>query len=220
MTAFQRVKARWFFGIVMSLGLFMTAHAAPGDKEIESLRQAWAVAKYQTPKNKQLNEYESLIKTAEQYQKRFPTNPGILTWYGTILSSYSAAKGGMGALPYVKKARALLEQAIKINSRVENGFAHSVLGAVYARVPGWPIAFGNDKQARIHLQTALKMNPRGIDANYYYGDFLIEEGEYEAAKQHLDIANRAPIRAGYEIQDRGRKHEIAQSLAQLKRHTR
>lgn len=73
-----------------------------------------------------------------------------------MLSSYVAVKGGLGALPYVKKARTLLEQAIKTNSRVENGFALAVLGTIYARVPGWPVAFGSKKTARSYFRISIK----------------------------------------------------------------
>lgn len=220
MASFKKVILPFTLGIILGLCFFPVVKATPGDQEVEQLRKEWAAIKYQTPKNRALAKYEALIKTAENVQRRFPTNPSVMTWHGTILSSYSAEKGGLGALPSVKKARTLLERAIQMNSRVENGFAHAVLGAVYARVPGWPVAFGNKKKARTHLETALKINPRSIDSNYYFGDFLADEGQYDAAKQHLEAANRAPIRKGYEIQDRGRKREIAASMAKLKRHAR
>ncbi|MCS5709213.1 hypothetical protein CC99x_009880 [Candidatus Berkiella cookevillensis] len=220
MRSFVRMVLPFTIGLLLGLVFFPTVHAAPADQQVEQLRKEWAVIKYQTPQNQQLAKYELLIKKAETATKNFPGNPSVLTWHGTILSSYSATKGGLGALPYVKKARTLLEQAIKTNSRVENGFALAVLGTIYARVPGWPVAFGSKKTARSYLEAALKISPRGIDSNYYYGDFLVDVGEYQAAKQHLEIASQAPIRKGYELQDQGRKREIAESLAKLKKYLR
>lgn len=217
MGSFKKRALYFIFGITLGLNFLSIVHASPGDQEAEQLRKAWATIKYQTPKKEVLRKYESLIKTAEGIEQRFPNNPSVLTWYGTILSSYSAEKGGLGALPHIKKARALLEKAIQINGRVENGFANAVLGTIYARVPGWPVAFGNKQKAKSYLETALRMNPRGIDSNYYYGDFLVDEHQYSLAKKHLEIANQASIRKGYEVQDRGRKQEIAQSMAKIKR---
>ncbi len=187
------------------------------DAEIVKLRTDWAIAKFQTPKNKQIPELERLMQRAEALYQKNPNNPEVLTWYATILSSYSSVKGGLGVLPHVKKAKALLEKAISINSRVENGFPYGVLGAIYARVPGWPIAFGSKDKARTNLQMAVQISPQGSDSNYYYGDFLVDSGNYEEAKRHLEIAQKAPVRKGYEIQDRGRKSEIAASLAKLQR---
>lgn len=220
MKSLVRMVLPFTIGLLLALFFFPTVHAAPADQQVEQLRKEWAAIKYQTPQNQQIAKYEALIKKAENATRNFPGNPSILTWHGTILSSYSAAKGGLGALPYVKKARTLLEQAIKTNSRVENGFALAVLGTIYARVPGWPVAFGSKKTARSYLEAALKISPRAIDSNYYYGDFLLDIGEYQRAKQHLEIASQAPIRKGYELQDQGRKREIAESLAKLKKYLR
>lgn len=220
MLSVKKTILPFVLGIIIGFMVFPAVKAAPSDRQVEALRQEWAVIKFQTPRNQQLQKFEALIKKAEVAQRSFPNDAAVLMWHGTILSTYASTKGGLGALPSVKKARTLLESAIRINSRVENGFAHGVLGAVYARVPGWPVAFGNKKKAREYLETALRLNPRGIDSNFYYGDFLIDEGEYQLAKKHLDIASKAPIRKGYEIQDRGRKGEIAQSQAKLRKYLR
>jgi tetratricopeptide (TPR) repeat protein len=207
--------ARIAYFVSLILFLSTTAFAAAYDQDVDKLRNEWAVAKYRTPKNQQITVFEDLIQKAEQVNNKYPHEPVVMTWYGTILSSYAAIKGGMGVLPHVKKAKALLEEAIGKNPRVENGFAQGVLGALYARVPGWPIAFGSKDKARQHLKAAIAIDPKGSDTNYYYGDFLIDVGDYAQARQHLQTAQSAPIRKGYEVQDRGRKGEIAASLAKL-----
>lgn len=187
------------------------------DEDIYKLRTAWAMAKYETPKNKQIPMLEQLVDEAKELNKKYPNQPDIMVWYATTLSTLGAVEGKVRALPNLKKAKDLLEDAIKRNPNVENGFAQGVLGALYARVPGWPISFGNKDKAREHLEMAVKLSPNGVDSNYYYGDFLIEDGKFEAAKQHLELAEKSPIRPGYEIQDRGRKVEVATSLLKLKR---
>lgn len=203
---------------LVSLIVFLSsaAVAAPSN-DVVKLRTDWAIAKYRTPKNQQIPEFEKLIKRAEAMNASQPRNAEIMLWYATTLSSYAQLKGGMGVLGHVKKAKSLLEQTIQMNPGIENGLAQGVLGALYARVPGWPIAFGDKNKARELLQAAVRIDPQGSDSNYYYGDFLVNTGDYKAAQKHLDIAQSAPIRAGYEIQDRGRKGEIATSLAKLRR---
>lgn len=215
MSLFSRVA--YFVSLIVFLGLSITASAQAYENELGKLQTEWAIAKYQTPKNKQIPDFEKLIHKAEILNQKYPHQPSIMVWYATILSSYASLKGGISVLPKVKKARALLEEAIHLNNQVENGFAQGVLGALYARVPGWPIAFGSKEKARSHLQMAIQINPQGIDSNYYYGDFLVDVGEYQEAKQHLEIAHRASVRPNYEIQDKGRKEEIAISLAKLRR---
>jgi tetratricopeptide (TPR) repeat protein len=203
--------------IVSLFAFFNMAHASTPAHDIEKLRTEWAVAKFRTPKNKQLPSFEKLIHEAKMLDEKHPHDPKTLVWYGTILGSYGATKGGLTALPDVKKARALLEEAIQMDSNVEQGFAHAVLGALYARVPSWPIAFGDKRKARMHLEKAVELDPQGSDANYYLGDFLVDNNEYEAARRHLELAQHASIRPDHEIQDRGRKGEIAVSLNKLHR---
>ncbi len=193
-------------------------HAAGSlDEDVIKLRTDWAIAKFQTPKSKQIPEFEQLIQRAQALNEKNPNQPEVMLWYATILSTYSSIKGGLGVLPHVKKARALLEQVIAANGHIDNGLAYGVLGAIYARVPGWPIAFGSKEKAKQYLQQAVQISPEGSDSNFYYGDFLVDAGDYEQARKHLDIAQKAPIRKGYDIQDRGRKTEIAASLAKLQR---
>lgn len=206
---------RSFYFVSLFILLLTSAVAADDNPEVLKLRTQWAKAKFQTPRSSQIPVFENLIKQAEKANVANPHNPELMLWYATTLSSYAQLKGGMGVLPHVKKARALLEEVIRVNGHVEDGLAYGVLGALYARVPGWPIAFGSKDKARSNLLMAIKISPQGSDSNYYYGDFLISTGQYEEAKKHLEIAQNAPIRKGYEIQDRGRKNEIAQSLAKL-----
>lgn len=203
--------------LMILITLSTVAFADSADAEVEKLRQGWAVAKYQTSKDHQLPAYEKLIEEAKQANEKYPRNPKIMVWYATILSSYSANKGGMSVLPDVKKARELLEEAVQMDPNVENGFGEGVLGALYARVPSWPIAFGSKQKARQHLERAVQIDPKGSDSNYYFGDFLVDVGDYQNARSHLETAKNAPIRPGYEVQDKGRKGEISASLAKIGR---
>lgn len=199
----------------LSLCLFTWHALAAPAEEIVKLRTDWAKAKYETPHNQQLAALERVISEADALNSKYPNDPEVMVWYATALSSFAQLKGGVGVLPRVKKARGLLEEALTKQPRVENGFGFGVIGAMYARVPGWPVAFGDKKKARKFLETYLKIDPKGSDSNYYYGDFLVDIGEYDAGRKHLEIAKNAPIRKGYEIQDKGRKSEIEASLAKI-----
>ena len=56
-----------------------------------------------------------------------------------------------------------------------NGSVYTSLGSLYYQVPGWPIGFGSDKKAESYLKKALAVNPDGMDPNYFYGDFMLQE---------------------------------------------
>ena len=60
------------------------------------------------------------------------------------------------------------------------------------------------------------MNPNAIDPNYFYGKFLIDQGEYAKAITVLEHALVAPDRPTRPIADAGRRAEIRQSIAPAK----
>jgi Tfp pilus assembly protein PilF len=59
------------------------------------------------------------------------------------------------------------------------------------------------------------MNPTGIDPNFFYGDFLLEQGRKAEARQYLQKALAAPAREGRAVADQGRRAEIKARLEKL-----
>jgi tetratricopeptide (TPR) repeat protein len=98
-----------------------------------------------------------------------------------------------------------------------DGSAYTSLGTLYHKMPGWPIAFGSDKKARQYLEKALQISPAAIDPNYFYGEFLYDDGDYADALRYLEIAQKAAPRPGREIADAGRQAEISALMAKVKK---
>jgi Tfp pilus assembly protein PilF len=115
--------------------------------------------------------------------------------------------------------RKLFEQAEAIDPAADNGGVQLSLGVIYYRVPGFPIGFGNDNKAREYLEKALAMDPNGLDAAYFYGDFLIKEGEYRRAQEVLTHGLAAPVTANRPVWDKGRRGEIQALLAKTDKET-
>jgi tetratricopeptide (TPR) repeat protein len=186
-------------------------------QDVQKLQHEWELIKYKTDEDKQEAAFEALSTQAHKISEAYAGQAEPLVWEAIILSTYAGAKGGLGALSLAEKARDILLQAEKINPDALGGSVYTSLGSLYYQVPGWPIGFGSDKKARNYLEKALQVNPNGIEANYFYGDFLYEEGEYEKALQTLTKALNAPKRAGREITDAGRRKEIAARIEDVKR---
>jgi len=202
--------------LLVSIASHAAAPDPAFDAELLSIQQAWAKANYETPAGDARKEaFDALEKRAEAFTKQHPGRAEALIWEGIIESSYAGAKGGLGALGLAKEARGNLEAAIKIDPAALDGSAYTSLGTLYYRVPGFPIGFGDHDKARQLLQQALKMNPNGIDPNYFYADFLYTEGEYAAALPYLEKAAKAPPRPGREAADKGRHAEIAALTAKV-----
>jgi tetratricopeptide (TPR) repeat protein len=188
--------------------------------ELLDIQQRWARINYSLQGDEQQDAFKQLVKQTEQFSLNYPQRAEPWIWKGIIQSSYAGAKGGLGALSLVKEAKKSLERAIKIDESALSGSAYTSLGTLYHQVPGWPIGFGNDKQAKKLLEKACLINPQGIDSNYFYGSFLYDEGDYQQAKKRLLVAQHAPKRSNRPLADKERQKEVAQLLAKVEQKIR
>ncbi len=205
-----------FIALMALSSLALTGYADEA-ADIQKLQTRWAEIKYQTPEAEQEKAFVTLVAEAEQLRAANTRAP-YLIWEAIIRSTYAGAKGGLGALDQVKQAKKLLEQAIKIDPTAMNGSAYTSLGSLYYQVPGWPVGFGDDKKAKELLLKGLSYNPDGIDSNYFYGDYLLAQKEYQQAVAAFEKALKAAPRPGRESADAGRKGEIATAMAKAKKH--
>ncbi len=206
-----------FYGLI---GLLAVLAGPPAFAEVMDdvapLQQRWAQVQYQTAEGARVAAFEQLAAQAEQVVAQNKGAPEPLIWQGIILSTWAGAKGGLGALKLCKQAKASFEEAMKIDPSALQGSAYTSLGSLYYQVPGWPVGFGDDDKAEELLKQALALNPDGIDSNYFYGDYLIEQDRYEEAVKVLEHAAAAAPRPGRELADEGRQKEIAAKLALAK----
>lgn len=205
------------FYALLSLSAFSCFSLADQAKDIANLQTQWAQVKYQTPKDQQENAFAELSARAEALRMAHNQEAPYLIWEGIIRSTYAGAKGGLGALSEVKKAKTLFEQAIALDPSAMGGSAYTSLGSLYYQVPGWPIGFGDDDKAAELLQKGLQFSPDGIDANFFYGDYLLAEKQYEQALAAFERAKRAPARDGRETADQGRMLEIEAKITEIRR---
>ncbi|MNL51057.1 Tetratricopeptide repeat protein [compost metagenome] len=136
-------------------------------------------------------------------------------WKGIVTSSWAGAQGGLGALSKVKDAKVDLETALNLDPKALQGSAYTSLGALYDRVPGWPIGFGDADKAEQLLKQALQLNPNGIDSLYFWGDHLYRQKRYSEARGALQKALQADPRPGRETADAGRRKEIQALLVDV-----
>lgn len=205
---------------LLSCTMPVLAEEAALDPAIVELQHEWAKANYQTPKDQQEAVFKALAEHAHQIAANSPQKAEAMIWEAIVLSGYAKAKGGIGALKFAEQARDLLLASLELDPQALQGSAYTTLGSLYYKVPGWPIGFGNHKKAREYLEKALAINPTGIDPNYFYADFLLEEGEYAKAIEYFNKALQAPARPGREDADAGRKADIEEGLKKAKRKLR
>jgi tetratricopeptide (TPR) repeat protein len=185
------------------------------DEEVRALQREWETIKYRKAEAEQEKAYQALVQTAAGVREKYADRAEPAIWYGIIVASYAGAKGGFGALSLAKDARAALEHALQLDPKALSGSAYTSLGSLYYQVPGWPIGFGDDAKARALLDQALALNPDGIDPNYFLGDYLYRQRDFDGARAALERAQKAPPRPDRPLADEGRRKEIRELLARL-----
>ncbi|VVP80449.1 hypothetical protein PS918_02245 [Pseudomonas fluorescens] len=188
----------------------------PADQQrLVGIQQNWAHIQYELPAGQRTAAFEKLAAQAARFTQERQSVAEAWIWSGIVTSSWAGAQGGLGALGKVKEARVDLEKALSLDPKALQGSAYTSLGALYDRVPGWPIGFGDSDKAEQLLKLALQLNPNGIDSLYFWGDHLYRQKRYSEAKAALQKALNAPPRPGRETADAGRRQEIETLLVDV-----
>jgi tetratricopeptide (TPR) repeat protein len=211
----RRPLAQTFLFTLALACLTGTAWADELSDDIATLAHGWAKANYQTPDVQKEAAFTQLEARAHQVSLHFAGRAEPLVWEGIIASSLAKYQGMFAAGKSATQARDLLLAAQKIDANVLDGSAYVSLGVLYYKVPGWPLSFGDKKKAAELLQHGLQIDPHGIDANYFYGEFLAQHGDPKQAVVYLNRALAAPPRPGREDADAGRRAEIQALLKSL-----
>jgi len=196
----------------MSLLLAKVSVASELEDGIAQIQREWADIRYKRAPAERERLYEALAAKAHRLSEAQRERSEPLIWEGIVVSSLAGEKGGLGALGLAKQAKALYEDAIRIDGNALDGSAFNSLAVLYYKVPSWPIGFGDKTKARELLDKAIGINPAGIDPNYFYAEYLIETGRRAEAVPYLERALAAPPRPGRQVADEGRRAEARQLL--------
>jgi len=213
------MPSRFFARAVLALAAALatgTALAAPVDDAVADLQREWETIRYRTPTAQHAERFEALAGKAHKVVETYPGRAEPLIWNGIVVSTLAGAKGGLGALSLARDAKVMYEQALKFNPGALDGSAYNSLAVLYYKVPGWPVGFGDKARAKELLDKAVAINPKGIDANFFYGEYLVETGKPAEAVVYLERALAAPARPGREIADAGRRDEAKALLDKVR----
>jgi len=178
------------------------------DAQLLEIQTRWAEANYRETGKAQKQAFESLLDDARAFAAAHADRAEAGVWHGIVASSYAGVKGPFGAMSLAKEAKAALESAETLDPSVLDGSVYTSLGALYYKVPGGMIGFGDKDKARDYLEKAVQANPSGMDSNFFYAEFLFEQDEYAAAREALLKAQQAPPRAQRPLADQGRRVEV------------
>jgi len=198
--------------------------AAPQDPALNAdllhLALDWEHVKFQVEdKDLQEKQMAAVAQHAAEIAQRYHGRIEAQIWHGIIISEQASMASENGspfkAMGFAKQARDILEKAEKVDPVTLDAGAPTSLGVLYYRVPGFPIGFGDKAKARQLLQEAVADAPNGLDANYFYGDFLFEQHEYAAAEKVLRHALTLPAHPDRPLWDKSRRLVIQELLTKI-----
>jgi tetratricopeptide (TPR) repeat protein len=202
--------------VVATLAAAANPVSAGIPEEALYLQREWARINYELPESDRADAMEKLVTRCDD---EAGNTAGVETviWCGIVRSTYAGMASPFSAMKYAKAARKDFEKAIEIDGDALSGSAYTSLGTLYYKVPGWPVGFGSHEEAQKHLEKGLAINPDGIDPNFFYGEYLFEQGDYAKSREHLLKAQRAPARPDRPVADRGRQEDIQALLTRVER---
>ena len=188
--------------------------------ELLRLAHDWEHVKLQVnDRDDQERQMANLAQRAGEIAKQYENIPDPIVWVGIITSEQASIANDNGspvkALGLAKRARDILEEVEKTNPETMDAGAPTTLGVLYDRVPGFPIGFGDKARARYYLQEAIRNAPNGLDANFFYGDFLFKLGERSEAARLLERALTLPELSNRPLWDRSLRASIRQTLSEI-----
>jgi tetratricopeptide (TPR) repeat protein len=186
------------------------------NEALQSIESEWTSIYYNTPKQKQGPEYCRLLDRTIKLSRQHPKNAEPIIWEAIVKATNADHQDAVSALNAIHEARDLLLKAIEINPQALSGSAYVTLGTLYYMAPKWPIGFGDDATAEKMLQTALKINPNGIDSNYFYADFLLTNNRLNEAEKYFNRTIAAPARAEQLYADNQLKKDAKLALKNTK----
>jgi len=188
--------------------------------DVSQLQTRWAEVNYLLKDKEQKSAFEQLVVHADNVVLANTNSTEALIWRGVIKASFAGAKSAIDftAMSLAKSAKRDFEKALTMDKHALQGSSYTNLGVLYYKVPGWPIGFGDEGKAKEYLQKALAIDSIGIENNYFYADYLIEQRQYSEAEKYLLKAKSAPSRLNRPVADEGRKDEIARALDNVRSH--
>jgi tetratricopeptide (TPR) repeat protein len=210
--------------LVVNSGAVAAAESKAADKaltaDILEIANSWAHIKFEEEDlSLQQRHILALADRASALMQKYPGRAEPVIWKGVLLSEGASMANEdhsmLTARSLAYQARDILLEAEKMDPAALEAGAPASLGVLYYRVPSFPIAFGDTDLARKYLEEAIRYSPNGMDANYFYGDFLYNQKDYAGAQRVWKHALTIPVNSERPVWDKSRRQVIQENLAKL-----
>jgi len=158
-----------------------------------------------------------LIKlSAKAYEltKQHPNDAAVKAWAGIILAAeskyytlnfYKANKRNSAAVKF-------LEEAKSMDANLQQGIIYTALGLLYLEKSGDKF----DQLSKDYLLQSIRLDPKGLESNFAYAQYLFKKKKYLETLKHLAIATEAPQRSNRKRADKRIKFAVSQFVDKVK----
>ena len=211
---------RIFTGLIFVCLSSVAGHASDNkamDADIHKVELQWEHIKFaEDGSPDQFKHIDALARFAASLVTKYPGRLEPLIWQGIVTSEEAGMANPLSAMNYANKAKTILEKAYRMDPAAMDAGAPTTLGVLYSRVPGWPLGFGSNETARRLLKQAVSLAPNGMDANYFYADFLITQHQYKTSYKVLKHALSLPVQKHRPLWDQNRRALIRELIKKVK----
>jgi len=201
--------------LLASIAISVLPASAAMNETIEALQNHWAHANYKTDGKERKRAFKALTNEADKAVTAAPDSAEVHIWAGIVYSTYAGEVSMFSAGKQVKRARAELDRALELDPAAMHGAAYTSLGALLFQIPGF--MGGDDDKAEDMLKKGVELNTDDIDANYFYGMFLLDQDRLDESEIYLRKALQAQARPGRPLADSGRRAEIEEAIISLEK---
>jgi tetratricopeptide (TPR) repeat protein len=159
----------------------------------ELSRLQFMQAQLERNKSRRVQLFENCIAAADRALTLNKNDVRGLFWKAAAMGKMAEDSGMVNALRMLRPMENLLLKVVTLDEQYENAGAHRALGRMYHKLPGFPVSFGSNQKALMHLKRAHELFPRDVITRAFYAELLYDEGRKDEARKHADFVLATPI---------------------------
>lgn len=159
----------------------------------ELSRLQFMQAQLEHNKNRRVQLFENCVAVADRALALNKNDVRGLFWKAAAMGKMAEDSGIVNALRMIRPMENLLLKVVTLDEQYENAGAHRALGRIYHKLPGFPVSFGSNQKALMHLKRAHELFPRDVITRAFYAELLYDEGRKDEARKHADFVLATPI---------------------------
>lgn len=171
----------------------LTRHSKESAALAELSRLKFMQAQLELDQQRRVRLFENAIEIADQALAQNGDDVRGLFWKAAAMGKVAEDSGIINALRMLRPMESMLLKVVELDENYENAGAHRALGRMYHQLPGFPISFGSNQKALMHLKRAHELFPRDVITRAFYAELLYDIGRKEEARRHAEFILATPI---------------------------